>query len=217
MAWPKIFTSTKELEREQRRAIQRAKRQVESSTEEVQLMIKKQMLTRDNAWNEARNYLKNGQAAQAKRALLTVQTQEKIIFQLEKKLWVFKQYSNKMEMALADRNMVRAIGALCDTINIDPDQFEDTFANITEKLDEQGEIDRIWNAEYNRDISAMENDDSVQSVDDMMQMLTNEVAENISAPVESSPVSAEAPKSSILAEIESGEKELQQLLKNTQK
>lgn len=206
------FRTKNEKEKDQRRQVRQAQRAVERSAELVLEKITEQKKNRDAAWKEASVYLKNGQQMQAKRSLQTVKMIESQINQLDKKYWVTNLYAAKLDMALVDKNLTASLGTLCKEIEIDSNQIEDIFSDISGKLGDQALIDKIWNKEHNKSMEGLDSDEDLQSIDDMMKSLTNEVAMDINGVNINELTTTPKSEHSILKEIEQGQKDLQETI-----
>lgn len=175
-----LFKSTKELEREKNRARRRALRDVERAADVVKDRIATLKKERDAAWAQARDYLRDGQKAAAQRCLQSVQANELMMGKLERKSWVFGQLSTKMEMAKTDQEFASALANLNTTLEIDPDKIAEALDDTNDSLSEQGDIDKIWDKEYGKEMNGLAQSDSIPSVEDMMASLEKEVVADVS-------------------------------------
>ena len=180
MAFGNLFKSTKEIEREQRRAHRKALRGMERAVDTVTEKVSSLKEDRDKAWAEARNYLRDGQKAAAQRSLQTVQANEMLIGQMERKCWVFKQYQTKMELAGTDMAFADALNQVKATLNIDPEKIADTLDNVNEIFADQADIDKIWEKEYAKEMKGLTMSDAVPSMEEMMANLEKEVVAEVS-------------------------------------
>lgn len=174
-----LFKSTKELEREKNRARRRALRDVERAADVVKDRIATLKKERDAAWTQARDYLRDGQKAAAQRCLQSVQANELMMGKLERKSWVFGQLSTKMEMAKTDQEFAAALANLNTTLEIDPDKIAEVLDDTNDSLSEQGDIDKIWDKEYGKEMNGLTQSDAIPSVDDMMVNLEKEVVADV--------------------------------------
>lgn len=174
-----LFKSSKEIEREKNRARRRALRDVERASDVVKDRIATLKKERDAAWTQAREYLRDGQKAAAQRCLQSVQANELMMGKLERKSWVFSQLATKMEMAKTDQEFAAALGNLNTTLEIDPDKVADVLGDVDGTLSEQGDIDKIWEKEYGKEMNGLSQSDAIPSVEEMMANLEKEVVADV--------------------------------------
>lgn len=174
-----LFKSSKDIEREKNRARRRALRDVERASGDVKDRIATLKKERDAAWTEAREYLRDGQKAAAQRCLQSVQSNELMMGKLERKSWVFSQLATKMEMAKTDQELAKALSILNSTLDIDPDKVADVLGDVDDTLSEQGDIDKIWEKEYGKEMNGLSQSDAIPSVEEMMANLEKEVVADV--------------------------------------
>lgn len=174
-----LFKSSKEIEREKNRARRRALRDVERATDVVKDRIATLKRDRDTAWTQAREYLRDGQKAAAQRCLQSVKANEMMMGKLERKNWVFSQIATKMEMAKTDQEFSAALANLNTTLEVDPDKLAETLDDVGGTLSEQGDIDKMWDKEYGKEMEGLASSDAVPSVEEMMSNLEKEVVADV--------------------------------------
>lgn len=165
---------TKRLNKEKRKSF----RQAESAVDDLKLKVKTMQKERDKTWKEARQYLKDGQKVAAQRCLQSVRSSEMMMDQLEKKRWLSEQFITKLDTAQSDADMAKALNAINTVIEIDPDVTADILDEVQEKLSDQNDIGKLWDKAHDKEMDGVENlmEETIPSVDSMMEELTGEVA-----------------------------------------
>lgn len=174
-----LFKSSIQIEREKNRARRRALRDVERAADTVKDRIVTLKKERDTAWTQAREYLRDGQKSAAQRCLQSVQANELMMGKLERKSWVFQQLATKMEMAKTDQEFSGALAKLNATLEIDPESVGEVLDDVDGTLSEQGDIDKIWEKEYCKEMNGLGQSDAIPSVEEMMVNLQQEVVAEV--------------------------------------
>lgn len=204
MGFSDLFKSGKQLARERQRAIQKAMNEAKSALNTCHVRLDTLRRERDAAWNDAREKLKNGQKAAAQLALKTVQAKDAEIRNVEHRDWVFNGYVTKLEMAQVDQIFSGALDKLNHTMHIDPAKIETTIAQTDDLLAEQSEVDDIWGAEYDNSLNSLAMNESIPSLDEMMQVLETEAAGSLGGSIAEN-------NSSLAPEINASRKKLDEL------
>jgi len=207
-----IFKSQEEREKERKRAQRKAFREAKKNVDVMKEKIEGIKEKRDQAWQEARGYLKNGQKSAAERCMQTVRSGELLIDKLEKKYWVSEQMLVKLDLAKTDREFAHSLSSIQSVIDIDPDAVTDIFDEIKDKLGDQEEIENLWDGAYKDEMKsvAKEGAEIVPSMEEMMGDLEEEVAMDIR---ESSVLEEKgSSKNDLVDEIGAGRKKLRDLL-----
>ena len=210
----KLFMSDREIRRMKERERARAFNTAENALESVQSKIRELKKARDKAWEEARNYLRDGQKVAAQQCLQTVQQNEINIGYLERKAWVFSQQITKMEMSDTDNDFSNALKVITATAEIDPDKIADTLEDTKEILDSQATINKIWDKEYAKEMNGLENSDAIPSMEEMMSNLEKEVIADVSGGKISISSSDSNQNASIHEEIGAGRRKLKEMLED---
>ncbi|MBR2425111.1 MAG: hypothetical protein IKB16_00055 [Lentisphaeria bacterium] len=210
----KLFMSDREIRRMKERERARAFNTAENALESVQSKIRELKKARDKAWEEARNYLRDGQKVAAQQCLQTVQQNEINIGYLERKAWVFSQQITKMEMSDTDNDFSNALKVITATAEIDPDKIADTLEDTKEILDSQAAINKIWDKEYAKEMNGLENSDAIPSMEEMMSNLEKEVIADVSGGKISISSSDSNQNASIHEEIGAGRRKLKEMLED---
>ena len=181
MALGDLFKSKKQRQREERKKRRRASRQVRTSLDGIHSRVEELKKKRDKDWAEARNYLKDGQKNAAARCLKACRATEILMARMERKAWIWEQKVVNLEASEADVQMAGALQEMNDLMNIDPDAIADTLDDVNDSLAEQGDVDKIMEAEYEKEMDGVmtESSDSLLSLDEMEKMLEDEVAAEI--------------------------------------
>lgn len=208
----KLFMSDREIRRMKERERARAFSTAENALESVHSKIRELKKARDKAWEEARNYLRDGQKVAAQQCLQTVQQNEINIGYLERKAWVFSQQITKMEMSDTDNDFSNALKVITATAEVDPDKIADTLEDTKEILDSQAAINKIWDKEYAKEMNGLENSDAIPSMEEMMSNLEKEVIADVSGGKISISSSDSNQNASIHEEIGAGRRKLKEML-----
>lgn len=181
MALGDLFKSQKEREREQQMKRRKAFREAERAADTVKDRVTKLKKERDKAWQEARQYLKDGQKSAAQRSLQSCRASEVLMAKLETKRWVFEQLVSKLEMAKSDQDFAQALGAINTVVKIDPEAVADVLGEVEDKLGDQVDTDKIWGQMHEKEMegAATHESDTVPTLDQMMKDLQDEVAVDI--------------------------------------
>ena len=167
-----LFRSKSEREKELKKKRRKAFRDAENAVAIVKQRVDQLIAERNKAWSEAREYLKAGQKAAARRALKSVRATELMIDQVEKKRWVFDQLLTRLELSKTDQEFSQALGAINSVIEIDPETVADVLDEVQDRLGEQLDVDQGWDKMYDREMAGVEQvSDSVLAVDEMMEHL----------------------------------------------
>ncbi len=174
----KLFKTKKEREREARRERRHAFRDAENATDNVKDRIKQMQRAADKEWDEAREALKAGQKAKARRLLTSYRAGQVLMTKLEQKRWVFEQYLTKMQMAQSDQEFSGALAAINKVVKIDPEQVADVFEASQDLLGEQVDADRFWQRLYEKEMDGAAGalEDHIPSVDELSSRLEQEAA-----------------------------------------
>ena len=180
MALGDIFKSEKQRKKEQRMQRRRALRDAEGAVDKIRERIDDMKKERDATWREARAYLKAGQKEAAQRCLQSVRAGEVLMSQLEKKHWVSRQLIVRMETAGIDQEIAGSFAVLQQVIDIDPDRISETLDDVREALGEQGDIEKMWDKMYEKDMAGIERvSDTIPSVETMMKNLEDEATAEV--------------------------------------
>lgn len=181
MAISDLFKSKKEREKDANKKRRKAFRDAENAVGTVKDRIRGLKNERDKSWQQARQYLKDGQKGASQRCLQSVRGNEVMMEQLEKKRWVFEQLLTKLEMAKTDLEFSGALQAINTVVEIDPDAIADVLDDVQDKLGDQVDVDKIWDNMYGKEMNGIEGHESdvIPSLDDMMKNLEDEVVADV--------------------------------------
>jgi len=209
-----LFKSKKEREREEAKNRRKAFREAENAVDVVKDRIAKLKKDRDKSWNEARQYLKDGQKAAAQRGLQACRASEMLMSKLEMKRWVFEQLLSKLELAKSDQDFAQALSAINTVVKIDPEAVSDVLDEVQDKLGEQIDTDKIWEKVYGKEMEGVETQmtDVIPSIEDMEKQLQDEVAADLGTPRTITATEESEDGSSIKQQIGEGRKRLKNLL-----
>ena len=169
-----MFTSDAELDREREAGIRKAVRNAENALDHTRERIAELQKERDAKWNEAREYLRSGQKPLAQRSLMGVQSAEALMAGLERKCFVFRQMSFKLEMTSIDQKLVSAMRGLNASVSVDTDAIQSALENAGAVLADQENADKLWSKMYSKEMNGL-GAQEIPSVDEMTQQLCDEV------------------------------------------
>ncbi len=214
MAITDIFKSRQERDRERERKRRKAFREAEKAVDVVKDRIVKLKRDRDKAWNEARQYLKDGQKGAAQRNLQTVRASEVMMGKVEMKRWVFEQLLAKLELAKTDQDFSQALSAINTVVKIDPETVADVIDEVQDKLGEQVDTDKIWEKMHDKEMDGVETQmtDTIPSTEDMMKQLTDEVAADLGSSRTGKAMESDEVESSLKQRIGEGRQRLKDLM-----
>jgi hypothetical protein len=209
-----LFKSKSERDRQEARRRRKAFREAENSVDVVKDRIGNLKKDRDKSWNEARQYLKDGQKVAAQRCLQSVRASEMLMSKLEMKRWVFEQLLSKLEIAKSDQDFAQALGAINAVIKIDPEAVADVLDEVQDKLGEQVDTDKIWEKVYGKEMEGVKTQmtDVIPSVEDMEKQLQDEVAAELGSSRKSKVTEEGEAGGSVKEQIGEGRKRLKDLL-----
>lgn len=185
MPFGDLFKSKKEREREARREERKAKRtasrDLERSLDSLKSKIKEIRTKKDKDWEQAKQYMKSGQKAAANRLLKTCRAGELLASKLERKAWFWEQKAINLETGVADKTLALGMQELAKLNQIDPEQIDEALMDVQDVLDEQVDVDRMIDREYNKEMEGLAEEEAVDvaSLEDMEKELLDEVAVEI--------------------------------------
>lgn len=204
----RLFMSKDARRKEERRERRRAFRDAENAVDTVKDRIKQMQRDADKQWAEAREAVKAGQQATAKRLLTSYRASQVLMTKLEQKRWVFQQYLTKMEMAQSDNEFATALSAVNQVIKIDPEQVADVFDASQDLLGEQVDADRFWAKLYEKEMDGAVGslEDRIPGIDELSSQLEQEAAAEVGGG------SAERVNSELDSRIGAGQERVKNLL-----
>ncbi len=173
-----LFQSKAEKKRKQEKLRRKAIRDAEKSVGEVKSRVSQLKRERDQAWGEARQYLKDGQKAAAQRGLQTCLSSEMLISKLEMKRWVFEGILSKLKLARIDMDFTDSLRAINEVVEIDVEAVDDVLDAVQDKLGDQDDTDKIWERVYDKEMEGLKTQmtDTIPSIEEMEKLLEDEVA-----------------------------------------
>jgi len=183
MAFRDLFRSRRQRQREARKRRRRASRQVQSALENIHTRVEELKRKRDQDWQSARGYLKDGQRAAASRSLKACRAGEILMARLDRKAWLWEQKVTSLEAGESDAQMAEALKEMIDLSRIDPEALADTLDDVNLAVEEQSDVDQIMEQEYRKEMQGVETEmmDQIPSLEEMTRMLEDEVAAEIGA------------------------------------
>jgi len=181
MALGDIFKSAQQREREKAKKRRKAFRQARNAIQGVKERIAALKKERDRSWGEARQYLIEGQKGAAQRSIQACRAVEVLISKYEMKRWLFEQLLARLELSRTDEEFTKALEAIGNVVNIDPEAIDDVLGEVKDKLGEQADVDKVWERFYEREVEGSQAQlvETIPSVEEMMKQLEDEVAEEI--------------------------------------
>jgi hypothetical protein len=212
MAFRDLFRSKRQREREARKRRRRASRQVRSALGNIHTRVDELKRKRDQDWQDAREYLKDGQQAAAARSLKACRASEILMARLDRKAWLWEQKVTSLEAGESDALMAAALKEMVDLAQIDPETIAETFDDVNVALEEQSDVDKVMEQEYRKEMQGVETEmmDQIPSLEEMTQMLVDEVAAEIG------PTAEGETDSDVAKKIHEGRKRLRELMEDEQ-
>ena len=209
-----LFKSSKEIEREKRRAQRARERQVENAIDRNKDRIKELEKQRAAIWAKARTLLANGQRSEAARLLQNYKAQGVQIAKLERQSMFVQNQLDRIAGAADMQNAADALSKLATIMDLDPNAFEDSLDSVSAVSDDIKDIDKIMNKAFEKDqerMSAEAEAAAESSVEDeeLMAALENEAAAGVLGDKVADPVPS---KETVSDEINAGRDRLKALL-----
>ena len=176
-----LFKTKQEREKELRRRQRRAFTKAEDAIDTVNSSINEMTKDKIKAWEDAKKSAAAGQKAAAILSLQKFRAIEVLIYQLEKRKWVFQNYLTRLKMLDVNTAFSQALEALNQVIEVDVDAIADAVENIDEKLLDASEVDRMWEKNFEKNLNGMsvKETDIIPDVDALFNSLQGEVALDI--------------------------------------
>jgi len=209
-----LFKTKRRRERERARRARRAFSEARSSVKSMKDRASSLKRDRDKAWEEAKEYLRNGQRSAAQRQLQSWRAAEVLGTKVEMKRWVSEQLLTKMEMAESDQDVAQAFTVLTRIMKIDPEQVDNVFQKVQDLMSDQLDADNVWEEAYRREMVDVENllPEAIPSIDELEKQLSDEVAAAIGS--EQTVVDSENDGGGSQDRIAEGRKRLKELLES---
>ncbi len=183
MGFKDLFKSTKELEREKRKAKRHQERQAERIIGRIGDRIKAQEKERIRLWAKARELLQAGKKTEAARCLQRYKGLEVMVARLEKQQMLWSGKLNALAIA-GDANEIGAVlSSFGEMLDIDPDRIVDDLERIDDVEGEIKEVNDVLENAYEKDNERIADEAAAQgemAVDeDLMAALESEAAADI--------------------------------------
>lgn len=203
-----LFKSSKRREQEKARVRRQAFRRAQRALEDVNVKLKELDKRGKDAWGQARDLMKSGEKGGAQRALVQYRATQVLAAKMDQKRFAFEQSLISLEMAETDNQFTSALNVLAAVVEIDPERVDNVLLSVDMKRTEQGEVDRLWEHEYQRHMEGVRGalEDYVPSMEELARQLEDEVAEEVGS-TETTPAQAE-----IADKIEEGRSRVRKLL-----
>lgn len=176
-----LFKTKAEREKEIRRRQRRAFTKAEDAIDTVNASIAEMTNDKRKAWEEAKKAAAVGNKAAAMLSLQKYRASEVMIYQLEKRKWVFQNYITRLKMLDVNNVFASAMNALTDVINVDVDAVIESVEGIDDKLADGKELDKIWESQFSKEMNgvSVKDTDIIPDVDTLLNSLQSEVALDI--------------------------------------
>jgi len=203
-----LFKSQKQLAQERGRRRRQAFRRAEMIMDNIGTRLKNLERDANAAWNNARELMKSGQKAAAQRNLMKYRSIQIMMVKLDQKLFAFQQCLMELEIAGTDEETAKILDLIAKIVNIDPEKVDDVLTVVDMKRAEQGEVDRLWQKEYQRHMEGAEGalEDFIPSMEELSKQLEDEAAQEIGE------VESESTRGELAKKIEEGRIRVQKLL-----
>jgi hypothetical protein len=203
-----LFKSAKQREHEKERQRRQAFRRAEIALDDVKAKIKNLEREGKDAWSQARELIKTGQKAAAQRGLVKYRGTQVMAVKLDQKRFAFEQSLMQLEMAKTDNSFAKALDLMAAVTDINPEKVDDVLVSVDMKRTEQGEVDKLWQKEYQRFMEGAEGalEDFVPSLEELSAQLEDEAAQEIGTN------ESETAKGELAENIEEGRERIRKLL-----
>ena len=203
-----LFKSAKQRQREKERKRRQAFRRAEMALDDVKTKIKSLEREGRDAWVQARELMKTGQKAAAQRALVKYRGTQVMTVKLDQKRFAFEQSLMHLEMAKTDNSFAEALDLMAVVTDINPEKVDDVLVSVDMKRSEQGEVDKLWQKEYQRFMEGAEGalEDFVPSLEELGKQLEDEAAQEVGD------AEGESAKGELAENIEEGRERIRKLL-----
>ena len=203
-----LFKSAKQRQREKERQRRQAFRRAEMALDDVKTKIKSLEREGRDAWVQARELMKTGQKAAAQRAIVKYRGAQVMTVKLDQKRFAFEQSLMHLEMAKTDNSFAEALDLMAVVTDINPEKVDDVLVSVDMKRSEQGEVDKLWQKEYQRFMEGAEGalEDFVPSLEELAKQLEDEAAQEVGG------AEGESAKGELAENIEEGRERIRKLL-----
>ena len=203
-----LFKSAKQRQREKERQRRQAFRRAEMALDDVKTKIKSLEREGRDAWVQARELMKTGQKAAAQRAIVKYRGAQVMSVKLDQKRFAFEQSLMHLEMAKTDNSFAEALDLMAVVTDINPEKVDDVLVSVDMKRSEQGEVDKLWQKEYQRFMEGAEGalEDFVPSLEELGKQLEDEAAQEVGG------AEGESAKGELAENIEEGRERIRKLL-----
>ena len=203
-----LFKSAKQRQREKERQRRQAFRRAEMALDDVKTKIKSLEREGRDAWVQARELMKTGQKAAAQRAIVKYRGAQVMTVKLDQKRFAFEQSLMHLEMAKTDNSFAEALELMAVVTDINPEKVDDVLVSVDMKRSEQGEVDKLWQKEYQRFMEGAEGalEDFVPSLEELGKQLEDEAAQEVGG------AEGESAKGELAENIEEGRERIRKLL-----
>lgn len=184
MGFADLFKSTKELEREKRKAQRSNERQVERGLVRMDGRIKKLEKQRALLWAKAREMVQAGQKSEAAKMVNQYKILGVQINNLEKQRLLIQGKLNNVATAGDLGNIVKALESFAVGVDIDPDEIQSGLDSVADVEGEIGDVNSVVNEFFEEDVAhageAAEAQGSEVTDEDLMSALESEAAAEVS-------------------------------------
>lgn len=203
-----LFKSAKQREHEKERQRRQAFRRAEMALDDVKAKIKNLEREGKDTWSQARELMKTGQKAAAQRAVVKYRGTQVMAVKLDQKRFAFEQSLMQLEMAKTDDSFAGALALMAAVTDINPEKVDDVLVTVDMKRSEQGEVDKLWQKEYQRFMEGAEGalEDFVPSLEELGRQLEDEAAQEVGG------AEGETTKGELAENIEEGRERIRKLL-----
>ncbi|MBQ7650919.1 MAG: hypothetical protein IJS15_08165 [Victivallales bacterium] len=186
MSFLDLFKSSKEREREKRRAQRAKERRAERGIRHLESLAKGMEREKASLWSKARELLQSGQKDEAARVLRQYKLLCVQLESLEQQKMLSQNKLTRVEAAGEIGGITAAIADVADGAGVDPDEISDNFDRISDVEEDADEVDTIVQDEIRKDLEkAMEKTEGQESLpddDELMSALESEAAAEVLGP-----------------------------------
>ena len=186
MSFMDLFKSSKEREREKRRAQRSKERRAERGIRHLDSLAKGMEREKAALWKKAREFLQAGQKEEAARILRQYKLLSVQLEKLEQQKMLSQNKLTRVEAAGEIGGITAAIADVADGAGVDPDEISDNFDRIADVEEDADEVDSIVEDEIRKDLEKAteqtEGQESLPDDDELMSTLESEAAAEVLGP-----------------------------------
>jgi len=178
-----LFKSSKEIEREKRRALRAKEREAERGISRLARQVRELEKERAAVWAHARELVQAGKRSEAARLVNQYKVMGVEINRLERQRMLAQNKLSRVSAAGTLGSVTSAIAGFADGMDVDPDKISDELDSISDVEGEIDEMNRVVDEAYESDMvkasAAAELQGAEATDDELMSELESEAASEV--------------------------------------